>query len=311
MLNETYFTPRGLKPWFGETPRGGDYKAFVIGSPNTFPTGVQEGDYGLFFPTAPNALPDRAPIVYRYKQFVQVLPTGDDIPMWLPPAVYAGTPEVWAYAIGTENQFDLLTQGFAITQVNNGLVTNSPDGFIRVEAPSDISIFSQAFLTMPTLTGANRFYLRCDLKNNYSLAGGSGFAQVGIVQSNTEVNTQYAFGRLASAANWRPYRWDQGTSTWVESTGNLALTMREGGLVNPPVPSSGPTGISWSYEVLGDSINNLVETTVNGLPMVSVRRNSDSAVAGDNMTLEVFAQGRSSGTITSVVDVRQLYFMTW
>jgi hypothetical protein len=310
MLNETYFTPRGLKPWFGETPRGGDYKVFAIGSPYTIPIGVQEGDFGLFMPSAPVGLPDKAPIVYRYKQFVQVLPTGDDIGMWLPPHVYAGTPEIWAYATGVEDQSSLITQGFTITEIGNSLITTAAGGYIRVQADPGV-VFSQAFLTLPTIAGSNRFYLRCDLKNNYSGAGGSGFSQVGIVQSNTEVNTQYAFGRLLATTNWRPYRWDEGTSTWVEPTGNLALTMREGGNVNVPFPSSQPAGTFWSYEVTGQSINNLVETVANGLPIVSVRRNVDSAVAGDPLTLQVFAQGRSSGTIPSQVDVRQLYFLTW
>jgi hypothetical protein len=148
------------------------------------------------------------------------------------------------------------------------------------------------------------------LKNNYSGSGGSGFAQVGIVQSNTEVNTQYAFGRLLSSTNWRPEVWNETLSTWQNAT-TFATTMREGGNVNPPFPSSTPPGTYWSYEALGQSINNLIDTTVNGLPMFSIRRNVDSAVAGDPMTLEVFAQGRSSGTITSQVDVRQIYLITW
>jgi hypothetical protein len=308
MLNNIYKTT-GLRNWFGSPVTGGDYKVFNIGSPYSIPAGVQDGDFGYFLPSAPNALPDRAPVVYRYK-LVQVLPTGEDIGMWLPPNVYAGVPEIHAYAVGFEDQSQLITQGFAITEVGNGLVTTSGDGFIRVQAPSSTTIFSQAFLTMPTLLGSNRFYLRCDLKNDYSGSGGSGFGQVGIVQSNTEVNTQYAFGRLLSAANWRPYVWNQTTPAW-DLTVPLATTMREGGSVNVPFPSSTPPGTYWSYEVLGQSMNNLIDTTVNGLPMFSLRRNADSAVAGDPMTLEVFAQGRSAGTVTSRVDVRQIYLLTW
>jgi hypothetical protein len=309
MLNNIYKST-GLRNWFGAPVTGGDYKVFVIGSPYSIPAGVQDGDFGYFLPSAPNALPDRAPIVYRYKAVVPVLPIGWQIGMWLPPEVYAGTPEVQAYAVGFEDQSQLTAQGFAITEVGNGLVTTSGDGFIRVQAPSDTIIFSQAFLTMPTLLGSDRFYLRCDLKNNYSGSGGSGFAQVGIVQSNTEVNTQYAFGRLLSSTNWRPEVWNETLSTWQNAT-TLATTMRNGGNVNPPFPSSTPPGTYWSYEVLGQSIDNLIDTTVNGLPMFSIRRNVDSAVAGDPMTLEVFAQGRSAGTITSQVDVRQLYILTW
>lgn len=309
MLNNIYKTT-GLRNWFGSPVTGGDYKVFIIGSPYSIPPGVQDGDFGYFLPSAPNALPDRAPIVYRYKAVVPVLPIGWQIGMWLPPNVYAGNPEIQAYAVGFEDQSQLIAQGFAITEVGNGLVTTSGDGFIRVQAPSDTIIFSQAFLTMPTLLGSDRFYLRCDLKNNYNAAGGAGGARLGIVQSNTEVNTQYTFGRLTSSANWRPEYWDETLGIWSNPV-PLATTMRQGGIINPPFPNSTPPGTYWSYEALGQSMNNLVDTTVNGLPMVSFRRNLDSAVAGDPMTLEVFAQGRTAGTITSQVDVRQLVLLTW
>jgi hypothetical protein len=59
---------------------------------------VQEGDYGTYTPTG------GVPIVVRYKAATPVAGgvSGGAQAQWLPPEVYAGTPEIKAFLVGTE-----------------------------------------------------------------------------------------------------------------------------------------------------------------------------------------------------------------
>jgi hypothetical protein len=311
MLNKIYTYPGGLRIWSGGQSGGpaGDHRLFIISTPYEVPPLVTDGDYALFFPIPWGAADNliTAPIVYRWKENVPIVPTGSDIDMWLPPEVYGGSPQVLAYLEGGESDVDLGIQGFAITEVNAGEVTNSPsDNFTRVIAPT---AGDEAYLTMPTVLGSQRFYLRCDLRGTIPPQTGAGFATGGIVQNNTEVNTQYTFGRVASSQFWRAYAWDQVASTWSGSiVPSVTVGQAQAGNVTSPSVTS---GAYWSFQATANQLSNLVETNVGGLPMVSSRRNADSAIAGDNMTLSVQVTGTSISVVQTVIDVRQLFLIVW
>ena len=313
MLNKIYTYPGGLRGWWGKSggAGAGDNRAFSISSPYDEPAGVEEGDIGIFFPTGYGTGGTDAsfaqPVVYRWDAAVPFPLTGQTFGMWLPIEVYEGTPQIEAYLIGGESNTGLVNQGFSIATVGTGSVSFAPSGidslgdFTRVQS---LGAGNEAYLNLPTLLGNQRFYLRCDWRNNFSTG-----TLVGLAQSTAENNTQYTLGKmLGNQANYRAYIWNQTTPAWALAS-SVANTHRNGGQSFVPVLSQ---NAYWSFDLCsGDEMDSLVVSTNNGIPYTTLRRDADSAGLLDPMTLRFFTVGAAAPATNTVCDVRRLFFLTW
>lgn len=109
----------------GGGPPLGDARVWLLSSLDDFSAvGLLDGDYGIY--TSPAG---GLPVTLRYDEAVpRVVAAGDGtVPAWLPPAVYAGTPTLQAYLVGTEavaTSVTLNAQGWATVTRTNGTITS-------------------------------------------------------------------------------------------------------------------------------------------------------------------------------------------
>ena len=120
--------------------------------------GLQDGDYGVFTPSG------GLPVVLRYNAAVtRAAGAGSGtVPAWLPPEVYAGTPTLQAYLIGTESAVTLASQGYTISTSGAGGSVSSVGGFVRCTDGNTAS--SSASLSVTNLAGVitstTKLYIR-------------------------------------------------------------------------------------------------------------------------------------------------------
>ena len=140
--------------------------AWAISSLRDFSAiGLQDGDFGLYGNT-----------VYRYNSAVPISGGGTD-PMWLPPAVYAGTLSIRGRLVGTEaiGALPVTVGGITFAVVSNptpsSTVTQSGD-YIQFQTATSTGnvIYGNALFT----TGSTiRTYMQCDISVTYTGTSGA------------------------------------------------------------------------------------------------------------------------------------------
>lgn len=252
--------------------------------------GLQEGDYGLLVLSG-------GPVLLRYKVVtIAAGAGGGTVPMWIPPAAYGQTGlEVDCYADGDEDDAELSTQGLAPTELNTGTV--SPvDSYIRLDAPAVGSGNSVAQLTAPTLTGAAKWWLTCEVRG-----ATAGNASCGFFGPTSELATQWAFAAQIPVNSYVQNLFQTTAGSWAAAFGSAGI--RGGG-------SLWPATTPWTLHVLtGSAISDCIETLVDGTPYQAVRRNADGATAGSNFTLTPLAVGGVG--VSCRLEFRRLYRLKW
>jgi hypothetical protein len=259
------------------------------------PTGiglVRDGDFGVVALAA-------GPVTRRFKAActVAVGAGGGTRPAWIPPAAYAAaTPTIRTYFAGTESNATLVAQGVpTITQTAPGTV-GATGGYIRLDAPAG-SGTSVAQLTLPALTGADKFEIACEVRGSIT---GSGI--IGFFQLASEGATQCSVALLASlAATVQPLQ--SNGSAWSLALPNT-VTLRGGG-------SAFPASTPWLWMCQsGEAITDNVSTCVDGALYCSLRRNFDAAVSGTVMTQIPLAVGGTAGA-SGRLELRNFTYLSW
>lgn len=262
-------------------------------SPANSSGALQEGDYGFYGNT-----------LYRYAAAVSV--TGGGVtPMWLPPAVYAGTPTVRAQLIGTEaiGALPVTVNGVTFAVVSSPPITST------VTQASDYIQF-QAFTGTGNIIHGTALYTMGSTVRNYM--------QVEI--SVTYTNTSGAITRIfASEGNGQPaWYFHLGPSGAISPLPYFAAgttlqgsqeAIRDGGIAFP----SNASGNYTMTEFIDSGRNVAAECFMNGISYARSRRSSTTtgfvnpgAGVGFYMQANSFAAG---GTMTT--RIRNWRVITW
>jgi hypothetical protein len=258
------------------------------------PTGiglVRDGDLGVVALAA-------GPVTRRFKAACTVAAGagGGTRPAWIPPAAYASTPTIRTYFVGTESNAALVAQGVpTITQTAPGTV-GATGGYIRLDAPAGAGT-SVAQLTLPALTGADKFEISCEVRGAITANGIIGFFQLA-----SEAATQCSIGLLAIlAATVQPLQ--SNGSAWNRAIADT-LTLRGGG-------SAFPASTPWLWMCQsGEAITDNVSTCVDGALYCSLRRNFDAAGTGTTMTQIPLAVGGTAGA-SGRFELRNFTYLSW
>jgi hypothetical protein len=254
--------------------------------------GLRDGDFGVFTPSGGGR------IVLRYKAACDKV-GGGTVPLWVPPEAYAGTALlIDCFAVGSENNTALAAQGLAVTQTNTGTVS-SVSGYIRLNAPAVGASNSIAQLTAPTITGATKWWLTCEIRG-----GGTNNWAAGLFQNSAENETQWSWGYIHPlGVRVQPVYI---TSPNVSSATTTALNLQAGGRTFPSVAST-----PWLVQALAaGALSDQIPTTIDGLLYSQYRRNADGAGAATNFTLTPLAVGGTAST-SAQIDLRNFYRLTW
>jgi hypothetical protein len=269
---------------------------WALSSPQDFsPLGLKEGDYGSYTPTGGK------PVTLRYKAAVSRTAGagGGTTPMWVPIEAYGGTNlQLDSWFVGTENNTTLATQGFTVAQTAPGTVS-SVGGYIRLDAPAVSSGFSVSQLTSPTITGAKKFALMCEMRGSFSNFFGAG----GLYQLATEASTQWSWANISAVTvNMRQSYW---TTTWVDASSTF--TIRGG--TGLPLPTVAPWHV---LAVCPDTASNgaMTTTLVDGSFYSVYRRDSDGATNASNFTLTPVAVG-GTASAAARIELRNYYRLVW
>jgi len=256
-------------------------------------SGLKEGDYGIHTPSG------GAPILVRYKAACPITATiGGTVQMWLPPVVYAGTPQIRAFIVGTEaNDTAIGNKGWTVARVDTGTV-GTVGGYMRLNGPSTTApTGSSGTLTGPSFTGANKFYLVGEFRGTAS--GSDPYAGI-FGNASVSIPVQYALGTGNSSTTIRQKTMP--SNAWANA--DTLSQIQSGGQAWPPTIPLVLQALS------GAVISDLVETRFDGKLYTSFRRNFDSAVDASTYSLLLIANGGGSST-TSTLEFRNLYFLTY
>ena len=298
MFNSNYLETPGLQDFQGA--RNPVTVAWDITDPtlDIFNPLFKDGDYGIYIPTGTPLLPETRPLVYRFKKDVPIVPgTGSTINMWLPPNVYAGNPEILAYLFGTENNSDLLSQGWGITPVGTGTIS-SVGGRIRLESAL---VSNEAILVCGTpILFSENFYFRGDVRGQFV---NNGTTEAGFFHPVPAAPTQFAVGKIATQPHLHPLV--RGTATW--SVFPSAATNKTGVAFEP-------NNTWWmefnSYDRATTSTRLLYSTTVNGVTYATARRGTAANVASDELTLQIRVTAGTLLTPTRM-DLQNFFVLRW
>ena len=305
-------------------PGGGEPYAnpvvFEIDSLQDFtPIGLKDGDYGILTTNATVFMPTTERIVVRYMAECPVAAGagGGTLPIWLPPRVYEGSPEIQAYLTGQESiEQDLIDHGWSLGLLGPNASFTSVQAsdftqWVRLNANFTLGSTSEVRIVAPTILGGDRFYISSEILS--TLAGGLGFTRAGIFHapgSAGETKTQYAWGknrRSGQAATfdrvWQ-HAWDDANSRYDQIVSQQ--TLRDAANVfNTTVANK------WNVQVLtGDSMSDLTETRVNGCIYSTYRRNVDGADGLDEFTLCLNAVSDPvTNNGSARIDFRNFYFL--
>lgn len=259
---------------------------------------VQEGDFGIV-----NA--SGGPILLRYKVVNIASGAGSGTrALWIPPAAYAGTNlQIDSYALGTESDPQLVAQGFLVVESVPGPGTvSSVGGYIRLNAPSTAPVVTNSIaqLTSPTITGAKKFWVVCEIRGTVSNINAAG----GLFQSSSEAATQYALGQGVAVGTTVQQLFLSGTPPTVawNNAGNT-YTARAGSVAWP---------VSTPYFLMaesGSAISDLVTTRVDGAAYSSFRRNGDGATTASNFTLTPLAVGGNG--VSAQIEIKNYFRLIW
>jgi hypothetical protein len=254
---------------------------------------VNEGDFGIVSASG-------GPILLRYK-VVDIAPGAGSgtRALWIPPAAYAGTNlKIDSYALGTETDPQLVAQGFVVVESVPGPGTvSSVGGYIRLDAPSTAPVVtnSLAQLTSPTITGAKKFWVVCEIRGTLSNINAAG----GLFQSSSETATQYSLGQGAGVGTtvqqlfWSG-AWSNAGNTYTARAGSSAW------------PSSTPYFLMAES---GSAVSDLVTTRVDGAAYSSYRRNGDGATTASNYTATPLAVGGNG--VSAQIEIKNYFRLVW
>jgi hypothetical protein len=169
-----------------------------------------------------------------------------------------------------------------------------------MNAPAVGSSNSIAQMNAPTITGAKKWWLTCNIRGPVATNLN---AALGLFQLTTgaEVATQFVLGQGAGIGTTaQQLHW---TTAWVNAS--TTHTIR-GSATGSAFPVSTP----WTLMVdSGAAISDLVTTRVDGATYSTFRRNSDSAGTGTAYTLTPLAVGGVG--VASQLEVQTLYRLVW
>ena len=270
---------------------------FVISSLQDFSgLGLKDGDYGVYTPSG------GAPIVMRYKAACDIATAagGGTTPMWLPPQVYAGSPQIRSYIVGTEATDGAITgRNWTIARTGGGTVGTVAGGYMRLYGPSNPA-GSSGTLTGPTFTGVTKFYLIGEFRG--AAAGSDPYCGIfGNAQATpTVIPAQYALGTGNNSFIIRQKTMP--SAAWANA--DTSSQIMSGGLTwNETTP--------YLVQALsGAAISDLIETRFNGELYSSFRRDFDTAADASSYALLLIANGGGGGT-TSWLEFKNLYFVTY
>jgi hypothetical protein len=245
--------------------------------------GLQDGDYGVFTPSG------GLPIVLRYKAAVTRAAGagGGTIPAWLPPEVYAGTPTLQAYLVGTESAGTLAGQGFTVFTSGAGGSVSSVGGFVRCTDGNVAS--SAATLTATALTGVitstTKLYVR--FRCRAPAVAGTPFALN--LRDGTSVIS-----------------WAAGSTLYVGGSGTPPASIGASFLRNSGTALPTTSGSDW-LEFLGEGTAVMNRMTRNGAEYAAVRTSVGALTATSNIIF-----GDLTGTTTnSTIEFADMQIFTW
>ena len=256
-------------------------------------SGLADGDFGMFTPSG------GAPILVRYKAACPITATiGGTAQMWLPPQVYAGTPQIRAFIVGTEaNDTAIGNKGWTVARVDTGTV-GTVGGYMRLNGPITAApTGSSGTLTGPAFTGASKFYLVGEFRGTAS--GSDPFAGV-LGNASASIPVQYALGTGNNSATVRQKTMP--SAAWTNA--DTLSQIQTGG-------QSWPASVPLVLQALsGAAISDLIETRFDGELYSSFRRDFDGASGASSYSFLLIANG-GGGSTTSTLEFRNLYFLTY
>jgi hypothetical protein len=269
-------------------------KVYTITSLRDFTaSGLTEGDYGLYGNT-----------VYRYKAAVSV--TGGGVtPMWLPPAVYAGTPTVRAQLVGTEaiGALPVTVNGVTFAVVQNasaGSTVTQAGDYIQFQTATSTGniIHGTALYTMGSTV---RNYMQVEISVTYTSTSG---AITRIFASEGSGQPAWYF-HLGPSGSISPLPYFAAGTTLQGSQ----EAIRDGGIAFP----SNASGNYTMTEFVDSGRNVAAECFMNGISYARSRRSSTTtgfvtpgAGVGFYMQANSFGAG---GTMTT--RIRNWRVITW
>jgi hypothetical protein len=187
---------------------------------------VQEGDYGVFTPAG-------VPIVVRYKAATTVVAGAGGVAQaqWLPPEVYAGTPTIQAYLVGTEvvsNDVALNAQGWPTVTRTVGTLTSQTT---RVRLATTGASADVGFRTLTSgVTTTTKVYARA--LTRMQVGSGTGLSTAFCILGATNNGTTGAIPAYISQNSAKgTFFWSGSadTSTGVDKASQAAVAGLSGG----------------------------------------------------------------------------------
>jgi hypothetical protein len=252
---------------------------------------VQEGDYGTYTPTG------GVPIVVRYKAATPVAGgvSGGAQAQWLPPEVYAGTPEIKAFLVGTEavtTDTTLNAQGWGTVVRTNGTITSQTTR-VRLATTS-----SNARASISTLTSGVTTSTRVYVRWLYRVATGNQ------TLDNSTTATLRFFDGATGQFLAMPVSADvsKGVFFW---TGSGVVSSGSQQSSQPALPNL--TGTDTLMEAYLDTSTNLATVYRDGVATTASVRISNATAD----SLIFWAASGSTATQTSSMDLSRVMVATW
>jgi len=252
---------------------------------------VQEGDYGTYTPTG------GVPIVVRYKAATPVAGgvSGGAQAQWLPPEVYAGTPEIKAFLVGTEavtTDTTLNAQGWGTVVRTNGTITSQTTR-VRLATTS-----SNARASISTLTSGVTTSTRVYVRWLYRVATGNQTldnATTATLRFFDGATGQFLVMPASADVSKGVFFW---TGSGVVSSGSQQSSQ-------PALPNL--TGTDTLMEAYLDTSTNLATVYRDGVATTASVRISNATAD----SLIFWAGSGSTATQTSSMDLSRVMVATW
>jgi hypothetical protein len=271
--------------------------AWTLSSLNDFSAiGLQNGDFGVY--TSPAG---GLPVILRYNSAVprESGAGGGTVPAWLPPEVYAGTPRLQAYLVGTEavtTDVTLNAQGWAVVSRTNGTLTSQTT---RVRLATTTANGNVRIETQPNITATTKVYARALTRMQIGTGSGTStafFSHPAVNNGATGANPAY----VSSDAAKGTFFWN-GTGTAVSTGVDKS-------------PQAAIAGLSSSDDMIEVIVNTAggvraCELIRNGILVSTTDQVSAPGIA-DRVTYQAASFG-SATTVLVTADISQVQVFTW
>lgn len=258
------------------------------------PTGsvgtLREGDYGFY-----------GARLYRYAAAVPVA-AGGTTPMWLPPAVYAGTLSVRGLLVGTETIPSLpgSVGGVAFSRTNTGGTVVQTGDYIEMQVQTSTGV---TLLGQCNFTQGNTVKTYTQMEAAWTAAGAAA-ATATTRWHSSEGNGQPGWYYSAVGAGSAP-SFTAANLTLQGST----LAVRQQGIALPTVASGTYDWLEW----IDEGANVAVEAIRNGASYARSTRSSSTAGGGTTAAgVSIWMTGGSGGAgSTHTLRFRNWRTLTW